>query len=81
MVLLAMDDSACVEVLECIDDLHDIALDLDLGQSLPALDELVQSLIGAQFQQDVDVLMVLEHMLELNDVRVLQRLVDLNFRN
>lgn len=36
-------------------------------------------MVGANFKQDVNVFVVLENVLELNDVRMVERLVDFNF--
>jgi hypothetical protein len=74
-----MDDLILVEVHQGGYDLRQIVLHFHLGQSLPPLQELIQSLVGADLQQYVDILMILEDMFELDDVLLAQRLVDLNF--
>jgi hypothetical protein len=59
--------------------LHQVVLHLHLGQSLPPLDQLVQRVVRANFQEDVHILVVLKHVLELNDMVVVERFVDLDF--
>ncbi len=65
-----MDDFVLMEIDEGAYYLRQVILDLDFCESLPALDELIESLVGAHLQQDVDILVILEHMLELHDVLV-----------
>lgn len=74
-----MDDLVLVEVHQRRDNLRQVVLHLHLGQSLPPLQQLIQGLVGADLQQDVDVLVVLEDVLELDEVLLAQRLVDLDF--
>ena len=71
-----MDDLVLVEVDEGVDYLLQIVHNLHFDQPLPALDQLVQSLVRAQLQQNVHVLVVLEHVLEFHDVVMRQRFVD-----
>ena len=65
-----MNDFVLVKVDEGVDDLLEIVSHFHLSQSLPSLDELVESLVGADFQENVDIFVVLEDMLEANDVGV-----------
>lgn len=53
-------------------------MDLGLGEALFAFEEVVEGVVGAELQQDVDVEVVLEGVLELDDVGVVQALVDLD---
>lgn len=76
-----MDDAVGVEVLEGHDDLVHVVLGLELGEPFPALDQFVESLVGAYFQQDVDVVVVFEDVFELGDVGVLDAPVDLDLRD
>jgi len=71
-----MNDTVRVQVLESIDDLHCVALNLNFVEALPPLEQLVQTVVGAQFQKDVDVLDVFEEMHELCNVCVLHRPVN-----
>ena len=59
--------------------MHQGVLHLHLGQSLPPLDQLVQRVVRANFQQNVHILVVLKHVFELNDMVVVERFVDLDF--
>lgn len=73
-----MDDSVRMEVLEGSNDLNDVALHLQLVEPLSSSYQLVQRLVGAQLEQDVNVFIVLKEMFEPNDVSVVKRSVDLN---
>lgn len=53
--LLSMDDPVAVEVLQGLDNLVDVALHLDLHQSSTSLDEVVETLVVAELQQDVHI--------------------------
>ena len=65
-----------MEIDEWVDDLVEIVLNFHLNQSFSTFDELIQGLIGADLEQDVHVLVILEHMLEFNDVLVAEGLMD-----
>jgi len=54
----------------------EVVHNLHLDQPLPALDEFVQSLVGADLKQNIHILMVLEHVLEFDNVVMLQGFVD-----
>lgn len=73
-----MNDAVRVQVLECADDLHGVALHLELVQTLSAFEQLIHALVMAQFQQDVDVLGIFKEMLELANVLVFDTPVDLD---
>lgn len=72
-----MDDFVVVQIDEGVHNLPQVILDFDFRQSLSALDELIKCLVGAHFQQDVNVLVIFEHVLELYNVLVAQWLVNL----
>lgn len=74
-----MDDLIDMQVLQRANNLHQIILHLHLGESFPSLDKLIEGVVGADLEQDVHVLVVLEDVLELDDVVVVERFVDLNF--
>ena len=76
-MLLSVDDFEFVEVLGGFDELVDVALGFQFREALPPSDELVQGLVLAELQHDVDVLLVLEVFLEQHHLIVAQRLVDL----
>lgn len=65
-----MDNFVLVEINQSLNDLLQVVSDFHFSQSLPTLYQLVESLVGTELQQDIDVLVVLKHMLEFNDVRV-----------
>ena len=68
-----------VKILESVDNLHGVTLDLELMESLPPLEQLVHTLILAQFQQDVDAIAILEKVHKLSDIRMFHRSVNLDF--
>lgn len=78
---VSVDDAVGVEVLECLDRLHDIVLHLLVCQFLPPLDEFVERLVWAHLEQDVHVVVVFEYVLKLDDAGVVQGFVDLDFRD
>lgn len=71
-----MNDAMTVKVLNGGTDLVDVALDLELVQALTAAQQLVQRLVLAQLQEDVDVLRVLKEVLEAYDVVLVKRAVN-----
>lgn len=54
---------------------------LDLCETLPPLNEFVESLVGTHLQQDVHTFGILEKMFEIDDVGILERSVYFNFRS
>ena len=71
-LLLSVDDFVVVEVGERLHYLMQVILHLHLSKALPALYQLVQSLICTDLQQDINVFMVLKHVLELYDVLIVK---------
>ena len=65
-----------VQVFERINDLLGVALDLQLVQALPPLQELVHALVLAQLEEDIHILAVFEEVQELGHVRMLDRPVN-----
>ena len=61
-----------VDVLGGYDELVDEALHLGLGEALSSLEQFVEALAAAEFEQNVHVFFVFEVALELHDARVLQ---------
>lgn len=74
-----MYDFVVVEIDECFQELEHVELDLGFAQPLLPLEQIVESVIGAQFEQDIHVEIVLEGVLKLHDVGVVQCLVNLYF--
>ena len=74
-----MNHSMRVHVLDGGADLVHVALDFELMELLTATEELIQTLVGAEFKQNVDVFCIFEEMLETNNVVVVERAVDLDF--
>ena len=68
---VSMDNAVGVEVSQSIDDLQSVALDFELMQSFPSLQQLIHALVVAQLQQNVDVLAIFEEVHELGHVLVL----------
>jgi hypothetical protein len=73
-----MDYAMRVQILQCVDDLDGVALHLQLMQSLPPSQQFVHALIGAQFQQDIDVLSIFEEMFEFNYSLMMNRPMNFN---
>lgn len=71
-----VDDHAVVEVAEGLDELVDVVLHFGDSELLALANELVHVLVGADFEQDVHVVLVLEDVVELHDVLVRDALVD-----
>ena len=57
-----------------------VRLDLQFMQSLSPTQNLVQSLVCAELKQDVHIIVVFEEVLKTDDVLVLKRSVDFDFR-
>lgn len=74
-----MYDFGIMQIDERIEQLQHIQLYFRLTKLFPTLEQIVEGVVGAQLQQYVDVLVVFEGMLELYDVGVPQRLMDLDF--
>jgi len=73
---ISMDDSMRVQVPHCVANLNNIALDLELNQSLSSPEQFVQRLTLAEFENNVNVLGILEEVLEANDVAVVKGAVN-----
>jgi len=71
-----MNDPVGVKVFQGVDDLHGVALDLELVQPLSPLQQLIHTLIMAQFQEDVNIFTVFEKVHKLSDIRMLHRAMD-----
>ena len=57
-----------VHVLDGLKDLLAVALDLELGEPLAALDLLIQGRVAAELHNDVDIIFIFEKVLKLNNV-------------
>ena len=55
-----------------------VVLNLHFGESFAAFDQLVEGVVCANLEEDVNVLVVLEYVLELDDVVVVEGFVDLD---
>jgi hypothetical protein len=69
-------DLILVEVDEGVDNLGQVILYFYFSESLPALDEFIQRLVGAHLEQDVHVFVVFKDVFEFDHVLVAQRFVD-----
>ena len=75
-----MNDLLLVDILQSTDDLVAIILCFHFSYSLSPLYQLVQSLVRADLQQNIDVLGVLEGVFEAHHVGRFQVFVDFDFR-
>ena len=73
-----MNDLVRMEELGGLDELLDIALDFELCESFSPPQQLIQTVVLADFQNDVDVLGVLKVVEELNYSVTFDRLVNLD---
>lgn len=73
-----MDDLGLVQVDERPHNLLEVILHLHFRKSFPPLYEFVQSLVGADFQQNVNIFVVLEDVFEFYDVLMGEGFVDFN---
>lgn len=76
---VTMDDAMRMQVLQSVDNLHSVALDFQLVQPLPPLEQFIHTLVLTQFKQYVHIFSILEEVLELAYVVVLNAPVDFNF--
>lgn len=77
---ISVDHFVTVQVFECDNDLNDVALHFEFRETLSALDEFIESIVRAQFEQNVNVFVIFKNVLESNNVLMIQTLVDLDFR-
>lgn len=75
---VSVNDAMGVEILQCIDDLQCVALYLELVQSLAPLQELIETVVRAQFKQNVNIVDVFEEVNKLCYVGMLNRPVNLD---
>lgn len=59
--------------------MDEVILHLHFSETLSTLDQLVESVVGTDFQKDVHVFVVFENVFELDDVVVVEGFVDLDF--
>ena len=74
-----MNNPVRVKILKCINNLHSIALHLQLMKPLPPLEKFVHALIMTELQQDIDVVAIFEEMHKLSNVGMLHRSMNLDF--
>ena len=67
-----------MQVLESINNLHGIALNLKLMESLSSLEQLIHALVMAELKQDVNVITIFKEMHELCNIGMFNRSMDLN---
>ena len=78
---ISVDDAMTVKVFDCRTDLIDVTLDFELVEALPTAQQLVQRLVLAQLEENIDVLCVLEEVFEADDVVLVEGAMDLDFRH
>lgn len=76
---VAMDDPCLMNIRKGLDDLADVRAGLELCQSFPSLDQILEGVVATVLKEDIDVLSVLEGFEELHDVLVLETAMDLDF--
>ena len=65
---ISMNDAMTVKVFDSCADLIDVTLDFELVEALTTAQQLVQRLVLAQLEEDIDVLGVFEEVFEADDV-------------
>ena len=65
---ISMNDAMTVKVFNCGTDLIDVTLDFELVEALTSAQQLVQRLVLAQLEENIDVLSILEEVFETDDV-------------
>lgn len=75
---ITVDDPMGMQVLESVNDLRSVTLHLQLVETLSSLEELIETLVLAKLEKNVNTFRVLEEVHELADVRVLDGTVDLD---
>ena len=75
-----MNDALCMDVLQGLDDLIDIACCLFLGvvAAWLRLEVFVEFSLGTVLQNEIDLVLVIEEAVQLHDVGVLQVALNLN---
>ena len=73
-----MDDFLAMGVDKSLDELIEVVLGLCFGDSASPFHHLVESVIAAKFEDDVDVFTVLENMIEKHNIVVFKRFVNLD---
>ena len=69
-----------MQIFQCHNHLVYVALYLHLHEPSPPLYQVVETLVAAELEQNVDVLGILKHMFEVHNIGVVQRSVDLDLR-
>mmetsp|Transcript_24716 Transcript_24716/g.30853 ORF Transcript_24716/g.30853 Transcript_24716/m.30853 type:complete len:293 (-) Transcript_24716:24-902(-) len=78
---ISMNYPVAVEVLDSRADLVDVTLHFELVEALAATQKLVQGLVLAQLEKNIDILGVFEEVLEPDDVVLVEGAVDLDLRH
>lgn len=67
-----MDDALTVDVYQCLDYLADVYPSLKLGKPLPTFSQILQGVVAAIFQQNIDILLILKRIDEFHDMPMSQ---------
>ena len=65
---ISMNNTMTVKVFDCSTNLIDITLDFELVEALTTTQQLVQRLVLAQFEENIDVLSIFEEVFKADDV-------------
>lgn len=69
---VAVDDFVALQLAHARNDLHHLALHLNLGQPFASAHLFVDGLVGAELQQNVDLLRVFKEVVEAHHVGMVQ---------
>lgn len=73
-----MDNALLVDINQRLDNLAYVHSRLMLGESLPPLNQILQRIIPAILEQDIDILFILKGINELNNMFMLESFMDFN---
>ena len=76
---ISVNHSMTVQVLHSCTDLVDVALHFEFVESLTTTEQLVERLVLAQLEENVDVLCVLEEVFKTDDVVLVEGAMDFDF--
>ena len=76
-----MNNAMCVQIFDCIADLNDIVFDFLLHKFFSSSEQLVEGLVLAEFEQNINILRSFKIVFKLDDVLMKQRPVDLYLTN
>ena len=78
VILLSVYYFRLMNVRETFDKLEDKILDFKLSQSFPLLQQVIQGIMTAKLEKDIDILSILKNMVKTDNSSMSKRFMDLN---